>query len=185
MLSGMRIDVQAAATQKKRRLVQFRAHHGPRGSHIEGHPVCFYNLKEKGDEEMRSAVIYIEHSERESARHRFSMLWAAACSPMISSWFSGNAADTRSTAERTEPREAAPARSRMLIHGPCRSPIQPWAFVKGALKISSIYVVETWGVFRDEATGKIKKHSLLEPVTGNFTSLLSRENSQFFLSRDG
>jgi len=36
----------------------------------------------------------------------------------------------------------------------------------------------------DQATERINKHSLLETVTGNFNSLMSRENSLFFLGPD-
>src|ERR1700723_1414708 len=39
-------------THKKSHLVQFRAHRGLQGSHIEGHIVYFYNVWEDGDEEM-------------------------------------------------------------------------------------------------------------------------------------
>jgi len=40
-------------------------------------------------------------------------------------------------------------------------------------------------VFRDKVTGKKNKFSLLEPVTGNFNSLMSRKTSLFFVSLDG
>jgi hypothetical protein len=73
----------------------------------------------------------------------------------------------------------------MLKQGPCCHQSQPWAFDKAAFKNCSIYVVGFWGVFRDKVTEKINELSLLELVTGNFNSLLSRKNSLFFFSPDG
>jgi hypothetical protein len=57
--------------------------------------------------------------------------------------------------------------------------------VKAALKNCSIYLVGIWGRFSRQGRRKINKLSLREPVTGNFNSLISRENSLFFLSPNG
>jgi len=53
------------------------------------------------------------------------------------------------------------------------------------LKIALLNVVGIWGRFSRQGRRKINKLSLLEPVTGNFNSLMPRENSLFFLSPDG
>ena len=45
--------------------------------------------------------------------------------------------------------------------------------------------MEIRDIFRDKVIWKIYKCSLLKTVTGNFSSLLSRKNSLFFLSLDG
>jgi hypothetical protein len=45
--------------------------------------------------------------------------------------------------------------------------------------------VEIWGVFRDKLEKIFLKLSLLEQISGNFNSLISRENSLLFLRRDG
>ena len=74
----------------------------------------------------------------------------------------------------------------MLKECPCWPPMQPPAFVKVALKkLLYLNVVGISGVFRDKVTKKINKLSLLELVIGNFNSLLSQENSLFFMSLDG
>jgi hypothetical protein len=73
----------------------------------------------------------------------------------------------------------------MLKQGPYWSPIQPWAFVKAALKKLLYLCSGNSRHFSRQGHRKINKLSLLEPVTGNFNSLMSQENSLFFLSPDG
>jgi hypothetical protein len=58
-------------------------------------------------------------------------------------------------------------------------------FREATLKNCSTYVVGIWRRFSRQGRRKINKLSLLEPVTGNFNSLMSRENSLFFLNLDG
>src|SRR5579863_6703491 len=99
---------------------------------------------------------------------------------MISSWFSGNADDVRSTCEHTAPRETAPARLRMLMDRPCWPPIQARGFRKGRSENSSTYVVGISGIFRDKPRKRNIMDCLLEGVTANSISLLSRKNSLLF-----
>ncbi len=57
--------------------------------------------------------------------------------------------------------------------------------MKATSKNCSTYEVGIWGRFSRQGHRQINNLSLLEPVTGNFNSLLSRKISLFFLSPDG
>jgi hypothetical protein len=93
-------------------------------------------------------------------------------------------ADVRSTCESAEPRETAPARSRMLKQGPCWSPIEACSFVKAVLEKTALLCSGNSRRFPRQGPRIINKLSLHEPVTGNLNSLLSRKNSLFFLGLD-
>jgi hypothetical protein len=59
-------------------------------------------------------------------------------------------------------------------------PIQPHAFARSYRLKSVYYVVGFGGVFHDKRSEDLIKKSLLEPLTGNFNSLMSSENSLLF-----
>jgi len=58
-------------------------------------------------------------------------------------------------------------------------------FVKAELKNCATYLVGNMGRFARHGHKKLNKLSLLEPVTGNLSSLMCRENSLLLLRFDG
>ncbi len=88
--------------------------------------------------------------------------------------------DIPSERRRTEPREMAPARSRILSKVDVGQPIRPPAFVKAALKKLLYLRSGNLGALFATRSQENTKFSVLEPVTGNFNSLICRKNSLFF-----